>query len=580
LIYLDRFARANFWNLGFLLFHMFSMQMVRLFLNMLANNDFALAWLYILVLEHALLVAIFAGLNYLVNSFAKGHRQWWLVGVFAILGIVRATVAQLLVHLFGLENPGDIWFFVATSIAFELVGSLFWANVAVPYQDHKKLVAEVQKTREAILGYRENAEEILTDESQLMQQTAYEAIAPQIQKIEKIMADTPDSMAIRITAVQELKAMINNQVRPLSADLRQSARQLVNSRRPAPKPFMMAGLPPAKFAIPNSIFPLANYLNMLLVFVATPYWTLGVQWAPLMAIASVSYLAILVSIKRSLSPTNYVSGWLGYPALVLVSQIALLPSFAIVLILAPSIQLALVHVAALSYWSVITFGAFAFFKSLEFQRARYVELLEQHNQELTREIGLFEQKLWISRRSWSLTLHGTVQSALTAALTRFSSPNVDKKSFRLAAQDLERAMSALENPVINRLDLRNVINNLIATWRGVCDVQIGVEPETRKIIKHNQNAITCINEVLKECVSNAVRHGFADSINIQVVSESSDLLRVVAINNGQAPQNLPRKGMGSGIFDELTADWRLQTDPTSGLVVFEAKLPVATSGDV
>ena len=585
MIYLDRLARANFWSWGFLIYHMFSMQTMRLFLNMLALDDFSIGWFYILGIETVMLVALFAIAKWLVldriGQLSRSKKLVILYAVFGILGIIRTLVTTDLANQWGLENQGELWFLICTGILFEYVLAMFWATVAVPYQDHKSLVFEVQRTQDALLGYRENAHEILIDENQRLEKLAFESLAPQIQRIEELIENSGDSVAMRLNVVQELKAMINNQVRPLSAELRQAADDLAQATRPAPKPFMLAGLPPAKFAIPNSIFPVANYVTMLLVYLAMPNWTLGVQWIPLMAIASISYLAILVTIKRSLSPTRFVSAWIGYPALILVSQIALLPTFALVLILAPNTNLASVHCAALAMCSFITFGAVAFFKSLEFQRARYVELLERYISELAREAALFDQKLWFARRTWSTTLHGTVQSSLTAALTRFSSAKIGKRSHLQASQDLQRALGALAEPPQRIMKLSQATKELSATWRGICEVQVAVAPDARRSIDQSVEATAGINEVLKEVVSNAVRHGNASELEAQINLTDHDEIHVRVENNGTAPKQLGRIGIGSRLYDELTINWSLRTDETSGFVVFEALLPIAsTSSEV
>ena len=90
-----------------------------------------------------------------------------------------------------------------------------------------------------------------------------------------------------------------------------------------------------------------------------------------------------------------------------------------------------------------------------------------------------------------------------------------------------------------------------------------------------------INEVLKEVVSNAVRHGDASELMAQINLTDHDEIHVRVENNGTAPNQLGRIGIGSRLYDELTINWSLRTDETSGFVVFEALLPIAsTSSEV
>lgn len=541
---------------------------------MLAFDNFAIEWFYILLLEHVMMISLYALAHFGFLSKSSKYRGSLLLATFIVLGSIRAIIVTPWSNFWGLENQGELWFFIVTGALFEVMMALFWANVSVPYREHKQLVAQVQKTQDALLGYRESAEEILQDENYRLETLAKESLVPQIQRIEKLMVESPVSIAARLNAVQEIKSMINNQVRPLSSDLRESAHQLANQLKPAPKPFMLAGLPPAKFAIANSIFPEANYVTMLLVFLATPNWTLGVQWIPLMLVASVSYWAILVAIKKSFSPTAYIPAWLGYPAMTLVSQLALVPTFALILIIAPNTRDALVFCGALALCSFVTFAAVAFFKSFEFQRARYIELLTQFNEELAYEAAVFEQKLWVARRSWSLTLHGTVQSSLTAALTRLSSSSSDARSRRAATKDLERALVALVSVQKPQLQLASAVRELAQTWRGVCEVDIEVDPAVLKLCKTNTDAAVCINEILKETVSNAVRHGEASALNAQI-KLAPEGVRLEVSNDGQVPKMFNRKGLGSRLYDELTLSWNLQSVAETGLVIFTCLIPIA-----
>ena len=77
------------------------------------------------------------------------------------------------------------------------------------------------------------------------------------------------------------------------------------------------------------------------------------------------------------------------------------------------------------------------------------------NEAIEYEIALFDQKLWLTRRAWQFAVHGSVQAALTAALTRMQDPNLsDTELLVLVQSDLERAIKAL--PVALQRQARRV----------------------------------------------------------------------------------------------------------------------------
>jgi signal transduction histidine kinase len=214
---------------------------------------------------------------------------------------------------------------------------------------------------------------------------------------------------------------------------------------------------------------------------------------------------------------------------------------------------------------------------LDQERAKVEEAIERDNAQLSREISLYEQKIWVFRKSWQLVLHGTVQAALTAAVTRLSL-NHDNEAVRnqLVAQDLKRAEDALQGNPIKDIDLHRSIAELSASWRGVCDVSVSVSERASRALKRNTQAMFCVNELMREAVSNAVRHGFAKRVQISLDRLDDINLDFSATNDGiPAPLNrIP--GIGSKTFDELTEEWSIRTDQRSGQTAVRARIPIST----
>ena len=558
---------------GYFAYHLFSMFMMRVFLNsesFFSHFDF---WFGVLVIEHAFIFGIY----YLAKKFINSTPPWLVAASTLLIGAARTFITTSLGIAVGLD-PGIDWYLqLTTGALFELVMVAVWANVNGAFREHHKIVRELNQTKNAILGYRENAEEILAEEQEKLQQLTRDSLLPQIQLIEDAIDQGNLEMSSRWGVAHELKGLIYNQVRPLSESLRQSARSLV---RPAPKaPSHVASVLsiPKSFSVTNSIFPTVTSLTILLGFVSAPLWILDQSWTLISGLMILPYYLILFWLKKITAAWPPINAWLGVPLLVIFALLPVLPAYVTALILYPNTQQAALYGSTLSFLSLIVFLTLALLDSFDYGSRAYRELLIEQNLELSAEITLFEQQVWAARKSWSLIVHGTVQAALTAALTRLNAADANQKTLDLAKKDLERAIAALTKPPTSEPKLAQSIKELIATWQGVCDVEFEVSPELKKIIAKDARLSMCVNEIVKEAVSNAVRHGDAQNATISLTAFSSALIQLEVINDGFHPTSRMRKGLGAAMLDELTVDWQLSVDKNRDQTVLLAHLPFSKS---
>lgn len=170
-------------------------------------------------------------------------------------------------------------------------------------------------------------------------------------------------------------------------------------------------------------------------------------------------------------------------------------------------------------------------------------------------------------------LHGSVQSSLTAALTRLqSAKNVDSVTVELVKQDLLRAETAVETNLKGELDLDAELKELQDVWDGICSVSINLTPRARRALARSFDSCFCVNEIIKEAVSNAVRHGEATKAMVSIERVEDDLLRIEVANNGSAPNAKDNKGIGSEMLDEICLTWGIGGE--NGDVRLVAELPV------
>ena len=281
--------------------------------------------------------------------------------------------------------------------------------------------------------------------------------------------------------------------------------------------------------------------------------------------------------KKLLGNVQALPAWLAILALVVVAVLAVLPAYTAAIIFYPDTHQAAVYGSALVFVSIVVVGVLALLDSFDYEARMYREQLVQQNEQLTLETALFEQQLWVARRNWSLVIHGTVQASLTAALTRLNAPDVDKKTLALAKQDLDRAIVALSSTPTTEVNFAPAIKEIVSTWQGVCDIALDIPTEIKKIVAKDPRLSMCVNEIVKEAISNAVRHGDAKSAKVSLGPADAGVLNITVSNDGHAPRIGTRKGLGGALLDELTVDWSLDFDSETGQTILTARLPFLKS---
>lgn len=526
-----------------------------------------------LFVEHAFIFFIF----YLAKRYISNYSApLVIVGALGI-GVARTLITTSLAILVGADS-GVAWGYqLLLGALWELMLTLLWANLNGAFRDHNTVVRQLNHTRNSILGYRENAEVILAEEQEKLLELTRGTLLPQIQLIEDAIDAGDSELAARWGVAHELKGIIYNQVRPLSDSLRNTAKSLAAPPKAAPNQWISVISLPRSFNIRNSIFPGYTYACMLLAFLAAPFWLLDISWVIPSVLMSLTYFALIFGIKRFVKNLPEVPAWVGIPALILTAIIPALPTYFVATSFYPNVRTATIFGSAIIFISLIVVGILASLDSFDYEARLYRELLREQNVELSIEATLFEQQLWAARRNWSLVIHGTVQASLTVALTRLNAPNSSAETLDLAKKDLERAMVALSAPPTIEIQFDTALNELIETWQGVCDIDLHVESMVKQRVTEDSRLTMCVNEILKEAVSNAVRHGDARTAKVSFEIADEGVISLTVINDGNAPGIGVRKGIGSSLLDELTLDWSLGFNSATDQTILTARLPFSMS---
>lgn len=177
---------------------------------------------------------------------------------------------------------------------------------------------------------------------------------------------------------------------------------------------------------------------------------------------------------------------------------------------------------------------------------------------LEHEVGKKQVALERLRLTLARQLHGDVQSRLSAIALKLewiadqevANPESDEsKQFAQieAVADevfvLARQLEELDT-VSGREEIEIVVDELLNSWGAAIDLHIDLTPEAAVKLNETEEACRTVTEMMREGISNAVRHGGAQSVHIVIVSESDDWIAVSISDNGVGMDKPHQWGFG------------------------------------
>lgn len=501
-------------------------------------------------------------------SSSRGSAWLNILAAGVIGGLKNLTVALLAVML-GLESEvGYLYRFFGGVF----MGTLILVTFAVATgarTEHANAVRTLQRIQNDLLGARENLTVVLADELDRLQVKSREAVLPKLEQISGLIA----SEAGNEKMIAELRETANSKLRPLMDEISRAATGQMNSNVDELSVKTKVSYP-AKIAIGASIRPVSLGIYLFGGWAFIEYYFAGLAGLANTFLVVAIYVIDLFILKWLTGRLTAIRRYSGAAILLLVGFFALVPPLYVVGASLPldarlSVSLPVIMLTS----GLLTFTVFTLLFILDDEREKLEARITAENQELSKEQSVFEQKLWVFRRSWLFMLHGTVQAALTAALTRLQTfTDNDPYQASLIRADLERAEKALRTVPNTDVDFAAAVEELKSAWKGVCAVFVDVDMRAERALQLISGTAYCVNEIVKEAVGNAVRHGGATGVQVTISRIDDDVLDIRIQNDGKAvPKNFA-KGIGSRMLDDITMAWSLES--SGKLTTLTARLPI------
>ena len=360
--------------------------------------------------------------------------------------------------------------------------------------------------------------------------------------------------------------LIGEQLRRLSRDLDSpktegtAQQSLLNSRNPIPLFLQQFRILSASI-LQSSPLKQHSYAFVLIVLVTPPYinfYSLPefLISYPILVVTVFAFSSLIVKAQTGKSPQALRK------ASILILLTGLLP------FLFNAVGQAIYHDPQTDFPIYITVIIFpiVFFFAMEFlQILRPSALSLIQNDELIASDTLQHKVRGVVREEftknlsheWAVFIHGKVLTRLAATSLKLDAAarNADVRTYNETVQSL---LSLLSNPDEDfenaSMDLQSELASRLDPWRGLLDINLQIDPEIGSL---RNSRVRDIGQVIEELISNSIRHGRAEVINLNVARLNAKDIEIIAIDNSiiPLPQIQNRSGLGTRIFN-LASDGR------------------------
>lgn len=494
------------------------------------------------------------------RPLGQGRAVVASVVVGAIVGVSQVLVALLL----GLETLWQPGLAIASAtLTIGLVGTcaiLFSQAFAEQVSRRSRQLAESLMVNET----REDVADIAIQMRRLLAQDIDTALTPARVSIEERLSDQADALEDDDWAetARELRAAASETVGPLS-------RQLWAPDIPGEPRLTLWSI--VRNVVTQQPFqPLALALVVFVTFFAGLVEALG--WLAglgtvLVGTVLVWSILTLANIVMRRWPDHHAAIYL---ATILVLQVGHLLPFAARTWLGGTPHSPLEFIVAAMMGVVLVFLTSAFGSLRDYREDAARTVVIETDRELTATITASRQVAQLARES-ARVLHGTVQTRLIACAVAIerASQTRDVEVFQAA---LREAHAVLQQSVFvedaDETTLAAEVDRKVRLWSGLCDIRVDVDPGLTPIPGRRARDV---GRVVEEGLSNAIRHGGAQVIEVRIVPAQDGILIEVRDNGCGPGEGSP--GLGSALLDSVSSSWALRA-----LTTVPPRAPPGTGG--
>ncbi len=511
-------------------------------------------------------------------SQALGKSSWQkpkpmvVIGILIVAGLSRGAVFYFLGGAFGLVPADDLVFRLVGGPLY--VGAIYMVGnyILLASIDHRRISSTLQEERANLKLSKQSFETQLTTLRLAQMSRVRELLAPAIWELGKLLKDASLSKDAS-RAIGALRQLNDEIVRPLSHSMIQKFELPVLTKGVSQRSRLGQFVLPSRVTL-GSTLPLTAFAPFVAVIT---YSSTSALLDPLRALLAAVVVTSILTLELMIIKRLFGKATVSLPVAVFSSLAVGTLLGATTWVMVSYEFLALPSDIGLQtlVFFIMTMIVFLMLGIAQMQRNQATEELEEAVEDLRLLTSQLRQQVWLSQKTLATELHGSVQAALNASAMRLAlMPNPTPEDLDRVRLDIDIAMQRLgENDYLDGQSIEELLEQICELWEGSCEISYRLDPQSSSALADDSAAAYCTLEVIREAVNNAIKHGEAKQIEINVTLNAG-VIELTVTNNGNSTQ-LSSPGLGSSLYQELALDYKLSLGtPTK----FWAKIPLSPSG--
>lgn len=542
-----------------------------IFSDYLRLSGSPLSWVLITFAGYLVTVLSIELLEQLTEKRWTKHQQLRHLSVLFVAGLLRGAAIYLIGTTFDVIPESDFSYRILGAPIFVIATYIIFNTLVASYLTQRQATLKLQQERSTLDVSRALFSEEIVRLREAQRSRIREFLAPSMWEISKLLDDAKLSQNAS-SLIGALRGLNEEVVRPLSHSLANNPPEITQGVAPLVRLGRFSF--PRLTKLENS-FP----VGWLVVFTALVGYSSqavrsGLGQAALDTLVTTLWIWGATYLAKLFTSRILHYTWFGFALAFPIGGLVGASTFVVqsfgFVNLPEEFPLQAALFLALSYPSVYMIAV------ANLQNTRATSQLREVVAELKLLNSQLRQQVWLDQKMLATELHGSLQASLHAAalqLAQIEKPTT--KDLEKVKSAVELALSTLgETAYLEGQTFEELLEDISLVWEGSCEIDYKINPAALAALKQDQRCARCAIEVARESITNAIKHGQATKISLEI-GKTRGLISLKVINNGANPERL-EPGLGSNIVAELTHTAKLiQKD---GKVVFTATIPLSLEG--
>jgi len=522
-----------------------------------------LLWVSLILLAHSgfTITILIAGRLIHGNRQNESHPIATMLAFVAAQSLRGSILGFSTVFLGFTDDPKLAFRIISGGLFISTVLSVIAISIAI-FDQHSNLVKDLENKSRELMQLRSTMDTRLQEATRNLREYAQQVVTPRIDQIDQLLVALK-SGGNKDIAVHEMQDYVDTELRPFSHQIAhdKSLQALDVNIETSTKKLEL----PKSINLSQSMRPYVTTVLFFITYAAAAQRTMTfVEALPFNVITTVlliSYFAFFKKLFGNREIPLVIGLVVGASIFASVGPLILFVESYMPIEIAQHISDATVFVGLIYGFANLGYTI------LTSQRTSLIAELTSTIENLESTISLLSQKEWLSRRQVGYVMHGSLQSALNAAVLQLgAAKDPTPELIESVRGDIAGALARVGFDSGQSYSFEQAQQEISKIWAGTVETKWQVQPDALEALRKNPATSECLAEVLREAVSNASKHGQATKVEIAVNIEDSTI-SLQAKDNGTSFNTGKTQGLGTELLDDVCSSWSLEPAPAGGMIL-------------